>query len=525
MAENDTGFIRRLARRLGGGVGTERNLYQQFGYPEILVPTDYQGMYYRNPIASRIIRAFPQMTWKDNPIFREGEKSATGEEVKDDSKFTQAWNDICEEKKITYYLQRADRLASIGEYGLLFLGFQDGLAPSLPLISKKADLIFMRPVSQTSVSVSIFDTDPASKRYGMPVLYNITPRTGRSGAPVMSVAVHYTRVLHISEFLEDDEVYGTPRLQPVYNALLDLEKVLGGGAETFWLNARNTIVGKVDPEADINDTGAAKVKEQMDDFVHQIRSYLLSSGIEYSQLNGTVFDPTGNITNLLSIIAGSVGLPQRILVGSERGELASSQDENNLAQRINERRSGFVSPMILRPLAEILIATGNLPEPSGEWWVEWPTETTDPEKLATIAVNKTQAVKNYLTTPGSDLVVTVPEFRTWVGLDPDAEITPDELEPLPEPEEPGADDYGDDDSEPPADEKPVDKPSTNEMLKVAADVGTGLITREAGISILVIGLGLTEGEADKIVGDDNSHKLLENLAMKDDLLKQIEDAL
>ena len=130
------------------------------------------------------------------------------------------------------------------------------------------------------------------------------------------------------------------------------------------------------------------------------------------------------------MISGATGIPLRILVGSESGELASSQDENNWNSRVDERRTTFAGPCILRPLVQKLIDIGEL-VPNGKWYVDWPKATAISEAdRASIAVNKTTALRNYVSTPGAEMVVAQQEVREWLDLPAESEY---ELE---EPEEP-----------------------------------------------------------------------------------------
>ena len=70
----------------------------------------------------------------------------------------------------------------------------------------------------------------------------------------------------------------------------------------------------------------------------------------------------------MKLISAASGIPLRIMTGSERGELASTQDDGNWASRIEERQLHFAEPMILRPLIDRLIELRALPEPSdGEY--------------------------------------------------------------------------------------------------------------------------------------------------------------
>jgi hypothetical protein len=215
---------------------------------------------------------------------------------------------------------------------------------------------------------------------------------------------------------------------------MDLEKVVGGSAESFWLNATRTVTISADKEANLTDEDIASMKTQAEELSHQMRRYVVGQGVSVDALGIEQADPEPNVSTLLDLIAGATGVPKRILVGTERGELSSAQDENNWSSRIDERRKSYATPKILRPLIDALIAVGELPEPVGEWWVEWPEDDTqDPVAKSTIGMNKANALATYANSPGAEFVVPVQEFRKEVlGLEPesdyDAPDLPEELD-------------------------------------------------------------------------------------------------
>ena len=63
--------------------------------------------------------------------------------------------------------------------------------------------------------------------------------------------VHWSRIIHVTDGLLDDEFYGFPRLQRVWNKLDDLLKVVGGGSEAFWLLATPTRQYDIDPKVPV----------------------------------------------------------------------------------------------------------------------------------------------------------------------------------------------------------------------------------------------------------------------------------
>lgn len=431
-------FRSSLSRHLGFSHEGRRDLYTVLGYPQTVQIADLFGMYYRNDIASRIIRAFPQATWRDAPIIcdDEGDSDELGKEGY--SEFTATTSDLMKRVNAYRFIERADRLSTIGHYGLLVMGFADGKMMDQPL-DGKARLVFLAPYAEPNIVVAEWDTDQKSPRFGQPIVYNVqNTRMGTDSATAMkSFRVHWTRTLHISEALDQDEVYGVPRLLPIFNRLKDLEKVLGSSAEVFWLSANRQTIFTVDKEMNLDEETQTKFKDQSEEMAHQLRRHLVGQGITAQVLAGEDHDPGPIIDRLLDVIAGTVGMPKRIMTGSERGELSSSQDENNWNERIVERRENFATPSILNPFIKKMIDTGNLPQPVGTFYVEWPAGEVLSENIkADIAVKKSTALATYANSPGSELIVPVQEFRKDVlGLPPESDYeTAYDEEPLPEEE-------------------------------------------------------------------------------------------
>lgn len=410
----------RLASALGFTHGGKRDLYEVFGYPPVLTVENFILMYTRSGIATRIIRAFSQATWRDPFVVYDDAGSSSDPKSKDYSPFVEAVENLFEKFNVNSVLERVDRLSSLGRYGVLFVGFRDGGRNDQPVT--RAPLLFLQPYVESGVNITQYETDVKNERFGKPILYSLSPTSLLDGSNTVmrqSVSAHWSRCIHVVEWLDQDEVYGLPRLQPIYNYLVDLEKVVGGSAETFWLNAREGLSLTADPDANITDTQLKEMKKQAEEYQHQLRRIFALQGISVDTLQAEVADLSPNVDKLLDLIAGTVGIPKRILIGSERGELSSDQDENNWAARIAERRVGYAAPRILKPLIQLLVDTGNLPEPQGMWGVEWPDEAQTPEKEANIASVKSTILNNYLSIPGADLIVPVEEFRSkFLQLDP-----------------------------------------------------------------------------------------------------------
>jgi hypothetical protein len=414
-----TAAARNMLAYFMGSHNGMRDLYQAFGYDLEIRCEHFFAMYSRNGIAGRIIKAFPKSTWKDDPVIRD----EAGDNF-EDSPFVNAVEDWAEANNLFWYLERADRLAQIGQYSVLYLGFQGG-QPDAPIMGRPK-LLFMQPYIETAAQIVEFESDTKSPRYGLPKYYTLQTGNPTSGGGRNSnkgtLRVHHSRVMHFAEILDSDETYGQPVLRPVFNHLKDLEKVLGGSAETFWLNSRPGLALSADAEANLDTAAIADMKQQTEEWEHQLRRVIALQGVTPTQLSAEIADPKPNVEVLLQMIAGGVGMPMRILVGSERGELSSAQDENNWDSRISERRTKYATPRVLKPFGQLMIDTGNWPVPKGEWWVEWPEISTLSEsEKANVASIKTTALANYVRSPGAELVVPLEEFRVWLGEEPVSE--------------------------------------------------------------------------------------------------------
>jgi len=84
----------------------------------------------------------------------------------------------------------------------------------------------------------------------------------------------------------------------------------------------------------------------------------------------TVVDPTAQIAVQIEAICIKLGIPIRIFKGSERGELASSQDDAAWNDRLRLRQMYYITPRIVIPFIDRLIMLGVLSEPVG-YSVTW----------------------------------------------------------------------------------------------------------------------------------------------------------
>lgn len=408
-----------LSDRLAlGGYGTSHNgardYFEVLGYPKELGINDYLIKFERDPLGGRIVEFPPDETWRDTPTVKDGRDK----DALDDTPFANAWSGFAEAKRVYHYCQRADTLCGIGRFSILLIGVAGGesLETEVTRVSGLDQILYLRPYGEQSVEVADYENDPQSPRFGLPRIYQVTfadtATLGNLGT--IQRRVHASRVIHVAEGLLENEVFGMPRLQRVYNLLDDILKLVGGAAEASWLLMRKGFVLNIDPEAELTPEAKASIEEEFDEYEHGLRRFMKTRGVTVSDLGSEVVDPSGPFSVIIGLISAATGIPQRILLGSERGELASSQDASNWAGAIASRQLNFAEPTILRPLIDRLIQWGALPKPQAadaRYTVVWdPLFELNEQEKAAIAAAWADAIQKLSTVYGEP-PVTMEEWR------------------------------------------------------------------------------------------------------------------
>lgn len=285
--------------------------------------------------------------------------------------------------------------------------------------SGKRELLFLRAFDESLVQIVQYEASPYNRRYGLPVMYTITlndPREKHTGVglPQATVRVHWSRVIHVADKLGASEIFGVPAMRPNLNCLLNINKILGSSGEGYWKGAFMGISFETHPtlggEAQVNVTN---LRQQMWKFQNDLQRFLISTGMTAKTLAPQVTDPTPHIDVNTQMICVETGMPQRIFMGSERGELASSQDKDTWEQRLVYRRKMHVTPRIIVPFVDRLITCKVLPEPES-YKVKWPTVDNMAETdKATIAQSKTTAMAAYLSS-GLEALMTPEDYLVKV---------------------------------------------------------------------------------------------------------------
>lgn len=408
-----------LSNRLGTQFDGQRDLYKTFGYVQQPTYQDYRNLFDRQGIASRIVEKFADDTWNNPPVIIDGE--ARSDQPDQLTPFLKAWNELVDRVRVYKVLRQADVMLGFSRYAVIFFGASaENLNLSMEV--KVGDgLFYLNAFDEQQASITNFVTDN-NPRFGMPATYSINFNVD-GGVPMpLGGAVDSSRCLHIIEDALGSRVYGRPRLQTIINRLFDLEKVTGGGAEAAWLSVYKGMIIKAREGAQLPaaDSPERKVMDdQINNFMNRIQRYVALSEADIDSL-GVDEVKIGDIYDVIkSDIAGSKGIPQRILYGSEVGHLASTQDTQEWETVIRARRTNFAEPEMLRPTINWCIKYQVVPVPeSGKFGVEWkPVYQMTQEEEGKYALDVAQGAAA-VTGGVPDQAIDTNEWRKLIHLPP-----------------------------------------------------------------------------------------------------------
>lgn len=373
----------------------------------------------RGDVASRIVSLLPEETWKEPPVVYETEDDT-------ETPFEKTWESLLSQMPLYSYLQRADILSGVGQYGVLLLGISDGKPLSEPVDTinemgqpvglgtgdePRYQLLYLRPLEEYYARIDTYETDINNPRFGLPLYYTLTFLDNNTQ---ITQRAHWSRVLHLADNRTNSDVFGLPRMKVVFNRLLDLRKIAGGSGEMFWKGGFPGLSLESQPTDDEFELDVDATKEQIESYMNGLQRYIATMGMTAKSLSVQVADPIPHMELQLRLIATAIGVPWRVLAGSEAAQLASEQDSQNWNGRVARRRESYVSPFVLRPFVDRLIAMSILPEPVDGYLVAWPgVNTPSPEQLATVSEKKTNAIAKYVQA-GADALMPPYYFLTLI---------------------------------------------------------------------------------------------------------------
>ncbi|HZR80349.1 MAG TPA: anti-CBASS Acb1 family protein [Candidatus Binatia bacterium] len=369
--------------------GGERDYACVLGYKRDLTYVDYLARYARGGIAGPIVDVPARATWDTLPRL-------TDDELGTENALSKKFAKIAKDIDLRQNLEKVDRLAGIGRYAVLLLGFRDGKRLEEPVDedgARDGGMLYVAPFSEANARPVEINLDSQSPEFGRPLLYEIDfargaldmdplikatflqRLTGTGGSNRMTQKVHASRIVHIAEGTLEDNLYGTPRLRRVWDRLDDLDKISGGSAEVFWLVANRGLQFDVSPEVAFGETEKEALREQIESYRHGLSREIRTRGVTIKGLNelgaGNV-NPFAVFRVLAALITGTTGLPYRMIFGTERGQNTTSQDRRSWLEDVWSRRETYGNEVVLTPLVRRLVHAGVLPVKALDAQVIWP---------------------------------------------------------------------------------------------------------------------------------------------------------
>ncbi|QPB10605.1 hypothetical protein [Bacteriophage sp. 438212] len=400
----------------------KHNHAADFGYPDrVEFETAFEA-YNRYPLARAAVDKTVGKSWETNPLLqeyqRDGTKSGSQEETKPEADIRQRFSDL----RVWQHLAECDRRSLVGAYSGLIMRLADGKSFSEPVERVPGGLdglVEVIPAWEGQLTVSQWDTNQTSPTYGQPLMYQFAESAVGQAQQPRQFTIHPDRVIIVSR---DGTLNGRSALEPGYNALLDMEKIRGGGGEGFWKNAKSGLSLEIEKDAKIEDMARVmgvpvqevvdKIDEQVESFNKGFDKSLMMQGIKAVPIQVQLPSPEHFFAIALQSFAATFSCPLKILVGAQTGERASTEDSEewarvNMARRINE-----LIPAIMA-FVNRLERFGILPQK--DWHLDWTdlTESSMGEKID--RADKMASVNQKM---GGEIVFTGDDIRGVVGMEP-----------------------------------------------------------------------------------------------------------
>lgn len=394
-------FSRQLSNMFPGYFpGAKHNHYKDFGFPEQVDFEVLYGLYERNSLAKAAVDKTVRKTWQDPPWLLEHPRDGSEGPMKKETRLEKAIRQHFSSIRFWTKVMEADRRSLVGRYGAVILRVADGRPTSEPLESVSglglAALVDVIPVWEAQLRVLQWNTDTESVTYGDPLMFEydesytsiLSGTSPTNHGRARKLTVHPSRVVIWSV---DGTMDGDSALKAGVNDLITIEKILGAGGEGFWKNAKQAPILEMDKEADIQKMARSMgipvekiadiMNEQAANWQKGFDELLMIQGMTAKLPKVELPDPEHFFMNALQSFAASFDIPLKVLVGTQTGERASTEDASQWNQTCNFRRKNTVIPNILQ-VVKRLESCGVIKE-NPEWFVDWTdlTESTMLEKI------------------------------------------------------------------------------------------------------------------------------------------------
>ena len=414
-ALNDQAIRSRLANAISGGYDngdTLHNVYLDYGYPEVLKFSHFWNMYRRFGVAKNVIELPVDTTWSSNPTIESG--GELDREIEDLQKRLKIWHRV----------KGLDVRQRVGRYAGMFMRVRDGKEPSEPIegtLNGVGSLVQMVPIYEGQLKVLTTEKNPLNDNYGLPTMYQFSSAASgdRNENSAESFNIHPDRIIIAAEGADNGDILGIPALEAVFNSLMDLRKIIGGGGEGYYKNASQSVVFKLTDATTAKDNASllAKFNDSADDFMrNRARRSLWTPGMDAQTLSSDLANPKEFAMNAINDIAAGSKIPATIIIGQQTGRLASQEDSRAFLSTQNARRENFANEMI-SSILDWLMKYGVIK--TAKYEIEWDDllAMSDDEKLSN--AERMGKINHAQYTSGGDIPFTGDEIREAAGHDPE----------------------------------------------------------------------------------------------------------
>lgn len=399
-----------------GGAGSDQKrsmAWCEYGFPDLISADMLESMWRRGGVAYGAVSKLVWNCWKTNPTVVEGgEENTTTDETTLEGEFAKLAKDL----RLWKAFRRADELRLVRRYSALILFYADETSQDWASEVKAGRrLVEVRAVSSKALTIGPQDDNGR-------IQYWIYQETNRQGDAVAQKNIHPDRIFILGDSAPDALGW----LEPVYNDLVSLEKLCGGGGESFLKNASRQL--SIEFEKDVDLAGLAQMYGVAASELHEVFQdvardmnrgndvVMALQGGKVTPITSAVPDPAPIYNTNLQNIAAGVDIPAKIIVGSQTGERASTEDRQYFNARCQSRRLGELTDEIQDFIAKIAKAgVFNAPEEITIAWDDL-NESTAGEKLANA---KLMAEINGLAIDPADQPFTKNEVRVEGGFEPE----------------------------------------------------------------------------------------------------------
>lgn len=404
-----------------GGDAKHDRLYADFGWPENIAFANYYQMYQRNGLAYAAIIRPIETCWQEYPELLE--KEDTHDKTTLEKQIAEHFDNI----NFWSVLAKADEYSRIGEYAGVIFRFADNKPLNQQVDSKNLGLdglVEVIPAMQGQLKPAERYSDPTdTANYGKVKMwmYNEAGITdGAENTRMENAMIHPDRV-HVWSM--NSSIFGKPVLEACFNDILTLQKISGAGGEGFWKNAKANPIIQFGEKASLEKiarslgaTSADQIADKLDEVVGDWQTGLdntLALQDAEAKFNSIrMDDPEPHRQGALQSVAAAISCPLKILIGSQTGERASTEDAKEWAKTCNSRNTKMVKPNIRRIIRR-LVGFGVLPKK--DWYLLWAdlTESSTTEKLDAAAKMAEINAKNR--GAGEPVTFTANEIRETSG--------------------------------------------------------------------------------------------------------------